>query len=295
MANEINGNFWKDFFAGSIGGGTGVIVGHPLDTIKVRQQALGERSSWQCLVKTFKYEGVRGFFKGMTFPIISNGVFNSIFFGVYASTLRLFHDSSPSSEKPSYTSVYLAGCIGGAAQLTVACPVDLIKIRLQSQTGLGSNSKIWKNHYESNLKGPISCIREIVRTCGVKGLYRGLSIMCLRDIPSFGIYVVTYDVITDIFKSKGFKEEAGVVIIAGGLAGSISWASILPLDVIKSKLQADSPIDSKYKGIIHCAISCYKSEGYTIFGRGFLMMMIRAFPTNAATFWAYKASLDLIN
>jgi hypothetical protein len=27
------------------------------------------------------------------------------------------------------------GCIGGVAQLVVACPVDLVKIKLQTQTG----------------------------------------------------------------------------------------------------------------------------------------------------------------
>ena len=35
----------------------------------------------------------------------------------------------------SLTDVFLAGCAGGAAQLVVACPVDLVKIKLQTQTG----------------------------------------------------------------------------------------------------------------------------------------------------------------
>jgi hypothetical protein len=34
----------------------------------------------------------------------------------------------------------------------------------------------------------------------------------------------------------------------GGLAGSIAWWSVYPLDVIKSRIQASSKADSEYKG-----------------------------------------------
>lgn len=36
--------------------------------------------------------------------------------------------------------------------------------------------------------------------------------------------------------------------IAGGLAGSIAWWSVYPLDVIKSRIQASSKAESEYKG-----------------------------------------------
>lgn len=35
---------------------------------------------------------------------------------------------------------------------------------------------------------------------------------------------------------------------AGGLAGSIAWWSVYPLDVIKSRIQASSKAESEYKG-----------------------------------------------
>ena len=39
-----------------------------------------------------------------------------------------------SSVKPTNWEIFWAGCAGGAAQLVVACPVDLAKIKLQVQT-----------------------------------------------------------------------------------------------------------------------------------------------------------------
>lgn len=47
------------------------------------------------------------------------------------------HDQDLSPELASYhlTSVYLAGVAGGTVQLAIASPVELVKIRLQTQTG----------------------------------------------------------------------------------------------------------------------------------------------------------------
>ena len=42
----------------------------------------------------------------------------------------------------------------------------------------------------------------------------------------------------------------------GGLAGSIAWWSVYPLDVIKSRIQASSKADSEYKGIWHTMPFC---------------------------------------
>jgi solute carrier family 25 (mitochondrial carnitine/acylcarnitine transporter), member 20/29 len=85
-----------------------------------------------------------GFYKGMSFPVLSAGIMNSLYFGVYGTSLRhmqsqLKGDADEVSE-PSLTTVFLAGCLGGAAQLGVACPVDLAKIKLQIQTG---NETLW--------------------------------------------------------------------------------------------------------------------------------------------------------
>jgi solute carrier family 25 protein 45/47 len=76
-----------------------------------------------------------GYFKGMSYPILSAGAMNSLFFGVYGVTLRAI---AKNEEKPSHQNIFLAGCAGGAAQLAISCPVDLVKIKLQMQAGEGT-------------------------------------------------------------------------------------------------------------------------------------------------------------
>lgn len=61
-----------------------------------------------------------GFFKGMSFPIASIAVVNSVLFGVYSNSLLVLTATSHQERRaqpPSYTHVFIAGCIGGFLQV----------------------------------------------------------------------------------------------------------------------------------------------------------------------------------
>ena len=117
----------------------------------------------------------------MSYPLLSAGALNSLFFGVYGVSLRLLSERregassdrrrrSSSGGRPSNGDVFWAGCAGGVAQLTLACPVDLVKIKLQTQT----------DDRHLRFKGPYDVLRQIYRTQGVRGWYQGLGIMAWR-------------------------------------------------------------------------------------------------------------------
>ncbi len=72
------------------------------------------------------------------------------------------------------------------------------------------------------------------------------------------------------------------MMLAGGMAGVISWIVTFPIDVVKTRLQCDDR--GKYNGIIDCIRKTYSTEGHRAFSRGLVSTVIRAFPTNAATF-----------
>lgn len=80
---------------------------------------------------------------------------------------------------------------------------------------------------------------------------------------------------------------------AGGLSGTMSWVVTYPLDVVKSRLQANGMEGrDKYHGIYHCFKTSIQSEGLLVMFRGLMSTVVRAFPTNAATFtvvsWVMK-------
>uniref|UniRef100_A0A1B6HNY3 Mitochondrial carrier protein n=3 Tax=Homalodisca TaxID=139475 RepID=A0A1B6HNY3_9HEMI len=78
------------------------------------------------------------------------------------------------------------------------------------------------------------------------------------------------------------------IMIAGAAAGVISWSVVVPLDVVKTRIQADSKSDPKYKNMLDCIIKSYKHDGITVFFRGYGVVALRALPVNAVTFVGYE-------
>ena len=68
----------------------------------------------------------------MAFPLVSDGVRNSIFFGVYGKVLDMFGRPHHAA---SYSEIAVAGAVGGSVQGFAATPVEVVKIQLQSPTG----------------------------------------------------------------------------------------------------------------------------------------------------------------
>ncbi|CAL8141381.1 unnamed protein product [Orchesella dallaii] len=234
----------------------------------------------------------------MGVPLLSTGAMNSIYFGFYGSSLdflsqRRYNLQSSSKTRTKvqgeitqnstnrarnvvcYGNYFIAGCIGGAAQLVVACPVDLVKVQLQSQI------------HKAAMKGPMDCVVKIVSSKGILGLYKGLLPQAWRDIPSSGLYFAIYEFLK---RQLSFEQESTkfAQFMAGGIAGTLSWWSIIPLDVIKSRIQGDSSEKPKYKGILHCGSVIMKTHGLKAFFHGFWPLSIRAFPVNGTTWLVYE-------
>lgn len=72
----------------------------------------------------------------MTFPLLSSGILNSILFGVYGNELRRLQNicTTNAERRDEWTqNVFLAGSTAGLIHAFFACPIELVKIRLQTQ------------------------------------------------------------------------------------------------------------------------------------------------------------------
>ena len=69
------------------------------------------------------------------------------------------------------------------------------------------------------------------------------------------------------------------------LVGVISWLTVIYLDIVKSRIQADDPVNPKYNGMIDTIRKCYKEGGIRIFGRGNIPLLMGAFPLHGVTFF----------
>lgn len=157
----------EDFAAGWVGGAASVIVGYPLDTVKTRLQAgVGYRGTLHCIRTVYSRESVFGFFKGMSFPLASIAVYNSVVFGVFSNTQRLLgrhRCGEPEASPPrSLSDLLLASMVAGVVSVGLGGPVDLIKIRLQMQTQPFQEGKRWGRPWPSSRQqiwGPALHIR----------------------------------------------------------------------------------------------------------------------------------------
>ncbi|XP_016382657.1 mitochondrial basic amino acids transporter isoform X1 [Sinocyclocheilus rhinocerous] len=272
-----------DFVAGCIGGvhvsgAAGVLVGHPFDTVKVRLQVQSVdkplyRGTYHCFQSIVRQESMLGLYKGIGSPMMGLTFINAIVFGMQGNAMRVLGTDTPLHQ-------FLAGAAAGFIQCVICCPMELAKTRMQMQ-GTGEKSASRKMYRNS-----LDCLIRIHRKEGVRGINRGMVTTVIRETPGFGVYFLAYDTLT---RTLGCDAEADYIIpkllLAGGMAGMASWISTYPVDVIKSRLQADGVGGAnRYDGIVDCVRQSWRREGWRTFTRGLTSTLLRAFPVNATTF-----------
>lgn len=277
---------YADFIAGWAAGGAGLLVGHPLDTVKARLQTMNVyKGIVDCMVKTMKHESVYGLYKGMFVPFISTGALHSLLFAGYGAGLKFLHpgDSNVMARKDlPMTDILIASICGTLVQVGPVIPVELLKTKLQVQReNVGHFSKHSKNLYA----GPVECARETVRTEGIRGLFKGGSVVFCRDNIGYLFYIPVYEGLSRHFRKHNL-ENTYTQLFAGGCAGVSGWISVCPLEVVKNRIQADKT----HKAISpkEMTMKIFREEGLRAFYRGGWALSLRGFVVNAVIFVVYE-------
>lgn len=274
-----------DFYAGCLGGCAGVLVGHPFDTVKVRLQTQDPnrmiyRGTFHCITTIVRKESAAGLFKGISSPMAGLAAVNAVVFGTHGNILR----ASPYPN--SLSTHFLAGSTAGFVQSLITSPMELAKTRMQLQGQVIPKPEIpyWKKPLHI-YRNPLDCLIKVFHLEGTRGIFRGLGCTVMRDSPAFGVYFSGYEYLTQKVSDADGNISTMALLLSGGFAGVLSWIVIYPFDVVKSRLQVDG-MDGprKYKGVWDCILKSYQNEGLSVFTRGLNSTVIRAFPTNAATF-----------
>ncbi|ELW47226.1 Solute carrier family 25 member 47 [Tupaia chinensis] len=292
----------------SLSGVCGVAVGYPLDTVKVQIQTEPKYSGiWHCVRDTYRRERVRGFYRGLSLPVCTVSLVSSVSFGTYRHCLahicRFRYGSADA--KPAKTDVTLSGCASGLVRVFLTSPTEVAKVRLQTQARRPSASgpsaappgcpappvcPVPGPKY----RGPLHCLATVAREEGLRGLYKGSSALLLRDGHSFATYFLSYAILCEwLTPASHSQPDVLGVLLAGGCAGVLAWAVATPMDVIKSRLQADGQGQRRYRGLLHCVVTSVREEGPRVLFKGLALNCCRAFPVNMVVFVAYEAALRL--
>jgi solute carrier family 25 (mitochondrial carnitine/acylcarnitine transporter), member 20/29 len=281
-----------DFWAGYISGAVGIVIGNPLDLIKVRLQARDALPAQTPSAYFRQFENTAALVSGTAAPILGYGALNALLFVSYNRTEAALNAAL--GTPGSLWTTWAAGAVGGLATWVVSTPTELIKCRAQ---------------LASPPKSSWAIARQTLRTEGVEGLYFGGVVTALRDSIGYGFYFWSYELTTRWMAAEAGKEtsahqEAAKVLLCGGIAGIVTWASVFPLDVIKTRVQAQTlqtatpetarllgdggqPV-VKRQGAIEIARHAYREEGMRVFFRGLTVCSVRAFMVNAVQWAVYE-------
>lgn len=81
------------------------------------------------------------------------------------------------------------------------------------------------------------------------------------------------------------------ILTAGGNAGMVSWASIYPIDVIKSYVQVRSDPNLT---LLRAAREIMAANGPGGFFTGLAPCLVRSFPANGAIFFMYELTSKML-
>eukprot|EP01130_Rhizamoeba_saxonica_P009821 TRINITY_DN4009_c0_g1_i2.p1 TRINITY_DN4009_c0_g1~~TRINITY_DN4009_c0_g1_i2.p1 ORF type:complete len:239 (-),score=43.66 TRINITY_DN4009_c0_g1_i2:759-1475(-) len=219
-------------------------------------------------------EGILGFYKGLSSPLAAEAGVNFLVFGTQGRVKNLIQD--PETMEWSPFQAALAGSIAGFVATSLISPSECIKIRLQIQTQRKKQARSYK--------GPIDCLIKIIRHEGVKGLYSGTLATWIREVPAWGMYFGGYEYIRTHLQEDDGTISNSKAMFSGASAGVLSWTSIYPFDVVKTRIQKSANPGSWIQEFINVK----NRSGYLGFYKGLSPTLLRALPVNSVVFLVYE-------
>jgi hypothetical protein len=137
--------------------GVGEVALLPFDVLKIKMQTNAAALQGMSFVDIAKQEGVSGLYRGASWTALRNAPGSFSLFGMNSFVKETVFGCR--DRRATLLETFCASSAGGVASVLVACPVDVIKTRLQSGT-FGETSGV-------------AIIRDIVRDEGVGGFFKG--------------------------------------------------------------------------------------------------------------------------
>ncbi|KAF1940163.1 mitochondrial carrier [Clathrospora elynae] len=167
----------------------------------------------------------------------------------------------------------LCGASAGVASGIVTCPLDVIKTRLQAQGSF--RPRKYTGPTRAVYKGLTGTARVIWVEDGIRGLYRGLGPMLLGYIPTWAVYMSTYESTKNLLYPQ-MENKWLARTLASLAAGGCSTLVTNPIWVVKTRLMSQVSARASdehrppwhYKNTFDAFRKMYAKEGIASFYSG---------------------------
>ncbi|KAG1719791.1 mitochondrial carrier [Suillus lakei] len=309
----------KDITFGSIAGMVSKVFEHPFDLTKVRlqSQVLDTTARFNgpidCLVKTWKNEGVRGLYRGLPAPIVAAMLENASLFMSYSELQNVIRriNSQPLSHDLPLPQLALAGAGAGAITSFLLTPVELVKCKMQVQmiapkplsvsipeSTVSATLDSSLGPVSRPLPGPIAVLMSVIRTEGIRGLWLGQTGTLIRECGGGAAWFATKEFVgTTLIKRRGSELTRKDIVpwesaLSGACAGGIFNFSMFPADSIKSTMQTEEDLRPRGSNapkptFLGTAKAMYRAQGVKGLYAGCGITVARSIPSSAIIFLIY--------
>jgi len=270
---------------GGIAGIVGVTCVFPLDLVKTRLQNQkvgpnGEvlyKSMFDCLKQTYRAEGYFGMYKGSAVNLILITPEKAI--KLAANDYFRSKLTRKDGTLPVYREM-IAGGSAGFCQIIVTTPMELLKLNMQDAGRIKAEAlAAGKSVADIPKVSALSMTLDLLRSRGMRGLYKGHAATMLRDVSFSVCYFPLFANINSLGPRKSPDSEEAVFwwsFISGCAAGSMAAFMVNPADVVKTRLQLVQKESAApaYSGIPDAFKTILRTEGVRAFWKGGLCRMI---------------------
>ncbi|BFG26496.1 hypothetical protein CerSpe_127700 [Prunus speciosa] len=228
---------------------TGVTVAlYPVSVVKTRLQVASkdalERDTFSVVRGILKADGIPGLYRGfgtvITGAIPARIIFLTALETTKVAAFKMVEPFKLSEPTEAALANGLAGMTASLFSQAVFVPIDVISQRLMVQ-GYSGHAKY---------SGGMDVARKVIKSDGIRGLYRGFGLSVMTYSPSSAVWWASYGssqrLIWSSFLGHGSGSHEAVpgvgkivlVQAAGGIvAGATASCITTPLDTIKTRLQ----------------------------------------------------------
>jgi solute carrier family 25 carnitine/acylcarnitine transporter 20/29 len=305
---------------GAVGGCCNVIVGFPMDLVKVRMQASGpstlplpsaaivgpsplafssaamedmalsrisiiakQESPIGMLRGIFVQEGISGLYRGVSAPLVAVVPAFALNFWSYDMACRKIRTYSHQGDRNEQLSIFqtaLAGGVSGLFLASVIGPSDRIKCLMQVN--------------KTKNTGFMDCARSVYQEGGIRSIFRGTGATILRDVPGNAAYFGAYEFLKRLSCQMEGRDHPSTfgILFSGGFAGVANWMVAIPFDTIKTRYQT-APAGT-YRNLADVFHVLIRTEGAPALFRGLSAALLRAFPANAACLFGVETVQNLL-
>lgn len=264
----------------------------PLDVAKVRLQIQGEGSQGKVVkqyrgvlgtvVTIARQEGPSRLYGGLVPGLQRQACFATVRIGFYDTVKEAYSEAilghSDDGNAAAMLGVrILAAVTTGALAVVLAQPTDVVKVRMQAQSGATPR------RYRSSMQA----YKIISREEGMRGLYKGTLPNVARNGIVNAAELVCYDSVKEEILHRGLmRDNMACHFVSAFGAGFCATVVASPVDVVKTRFMNSSP--GRYTGAMDCALQMFREGGLMTFYKGFTPSFVRLGSWNICMFVTYE-------